>query len=278
MYLAVESRKTCATAWLEAVKKVSNAPGREAHNVVLDIEEPFACGEADARIEKLVDDFLRKHEAMPLQAVVNTIFPERLYRRYGVPAFYDIYLKEVYPRIKQKCDWGRYFERMINHRTSDDRIINPLADLVEKLRQHVHENDRTFRNVYELSVRDPRTEIQIYNPERDSGRVMNRQCLSYLSFKLDTQNRLMLTVLYRNLRGGREARSIFYFSSRRGRCDHCPSKNLFFIKACATEENTLAPDTAETAPGIGRAFPESGPPVPPPAGSARKKPVCPESD
>ena len=46
-----------------------------------------------------------------------------------------------------------------------------------------------YRNVYEMTV---------FDPTRDAGKVANRQCLSFLSFKLDNENRLMLTVMYRN--------------------------------------------------------------------------------
>ncbi len=77
-------------------------------------------------------------------------------------------------------------------------ISNPQADLVAKMKQHVHGDQSTFRNVYELTISDPVLDVLIYDPERDAGPVMNRQCLSFLSFKLDRENRLMLTVLYRN--------------------------------------------------------------------------------
>jgi thymidylate synthase len=113
--------------------------------------------------------------------------------------FYDVYLETVYPRLRRATrDWGRYFERMIRHQTADGRVINPLADLVAKLRAHVQGKGRTFRNIYELTISDRALDISIYDPERDAAPVMNRQCLSFLSFKLDPQNRLMLTALYRN--------------------------------------------------------------------------------
>jgi hypothetical protein len=57
---------------------------------------------------------------------------------------------------------------------------------------------RHFRNIYELTISDPTLDIPIYDPERDAGPVMNRQCLSFLSFKLDHDNRLMLTAVHRN--------------------------------------------------------------------------------
>lgn len=198
MYLPIESQKTCAAAWVEAVTAVNVAPGHEAHNVVFDVAEPLIETAGDARIMVLVDDFLRAAQKLPLQSVANTIFPERIYRRHGAPAFYGVY-EHVYERVKKKQgDWGRYFERMIRRPTSVGGTINPLADLIAKMRQHVHGEGRTFRNIFELTVSDPALDVVIYDPERDAGPVMNRQCLSFLSFKLDRDNRLMLTAIYRN--------------------------------------------------------------------------------
>ncbi len=199
MYLPIESQRTCAAAWLEAATAVNAALGHEAHNVVIDVAEPLVETAGDDQVMGLVDDFLRAaQEALPLQSVANTIFPERLYRRHGAPAFYGVY-EQVYERVKKKQgDWGRYFERMIRRPTSGGETINPLADLIAKMRQHVHGGGRTFRNIYELVVSDPALDAAIYDPERDAGPVMGRQCLSFLSFKLDRDNRLILTAIYRN--------------------------------------------------------------------------------
>jgi len=49
--------------------------------------------------------------------------------------------------------------------------------------------DRTYRNVYEMTI---------YDPTRDAGKISNRQCLSFLSFKLTPDHRLLLTAVYRN--------------------------------------------------------------------------------
>lgn len=198
MYLPITTQKTCAAAWLEAVAAVNAAPGHEAHNVIIDVAEPLSQSAADARVIDLADGFLRTHGALPLQSVANTIFPQDLYRRHGAPKLYEVY-GEVYELIKKKQgDWGRYFERMIRRPTADGKFINPLDDLVAKMRQHVHGGGKTFRNIYELTISDSALDLPIYDPERDAGPVMNRQCLSFLSFKLDRDNRVMLTALYRN--------------------------------------------------------------------------------
>ncbi len=198
MFLPIESKSTCVAGWLAATAAVDNQRHHEAYNVVIDVTDPLAQTAVDIRIMEIVDNFLRTHGALPLQAVANTIFPEQLYRRYGSPKFYGVY-ENIYKKIrKNQGDWGRYFERMIRRPSAEGRIIRPLPDLITKMKQHVHGNGRTFHNVYELVLADPVYEIAIYNPEQDAGRVMNRQCLSFLSFKLDHANRLMLTAIYRN--------------------------------------------------------------------------------
>jgi len=198
MYLPVAPKQTCASAWLEAAEAVNATHGHEAHNVIIDVAEPLNQSAGDERIIAAVDGFLRKHGALPVQSVANTIFPQELYRRHGAPELYGVYA-EVYERIKKKQgDWGRYFERMIRRQTSNGAIINPLADMAAKMKQHAHGGGKTFRNIYEMTVSDATLDVPIYDPERDAGPVMNRQCLSFLSFKLDQDNRLMLTALYRN--------------------------------------------------------------------------------
>jgi thymidylate synthase len=189
MYLAVPSQPSCAQAWLAATRCVSAQPNYEALNVVIDIAQPDIESTVDIGICTEVDQFLQANQKPPTRSVANTIFPQDVYERHGAPAFYEVYLTKIFPR-KASGDWGRYFERMINlPNGAQNRPTNPLDGLVQKMRSHLHENERTFKNIYELAI---------YDPARDAGRVMNRQCLSFLSFKLTDERRLMLTALYRN--------------------------------------------------------------------------------
>ena len=197
MYLPITPTQTCAAAWLKAAIAVSAASSHEAHNVIIDVAEPMSESEPDHQVVQLVDAFLRSNGLMPVQAVANTIFPHDLYRRHGAPELYKTYAS-VYEHIKKQGDWGRYFERMISRTTSAGKVINPLGEMIAKMKKHVHGDGKTFRNIYELTISDPTLDIPIYDPERDAGPVMNRQCLSFLSFKLDHDNRLMLTAVYRN--------------------------------------------------------------------------------
>jgi thymidylate synthase len=191
MYVPIEPQLTNAQGWLSAALAVQGRGG-EAHNVVIDIADPLAEAGSDAAIVGEVDSFLRSHHRNSLSGVANTIFPQSTYDRHGADAFYKVYSDTVFPRMKQMTrDWGRYFERLTSWkkvRGGTIEIINPLNDLVGFMKTQI-ESDRTYRNAYEMTV---------FDPARDAGKVSNRQCLSFLSFKLTQENQLLLTVMYRN--------------------------------------------------------------------------------
>ena len=191
MYLPIDSQETCVRAWLEAVTAVENLGG-EAHNVIVDIAEPLKETATDAAVAQAVDAFLRQNHANTLIGVANTIFPQSLLARHGPDDIYDVYHNTVLPRMKTMTrDWGRYFERLTSwQKLERTRVqkINPLEELICFMRDQIS-SKRTYRNVYEMTI---------YDPTRDAGKVANRQCLSFLSFKLTHQNTLSLTVLYRN--------------------------------------------------------------------------------
>jgi hypothetical protein len=123
---------------------------------------------------------------------LNTIFPESTLRRYGPVDFYAAYRERVYPRMKRITrDWGRYFDRLTNWtkvRNGQITTINPLHELITFMAGQIG-GGRTYRNVYEMTI---------YDPTRDAGKISNRQCLSFLSFKLTSEHRLLLTAVYRN--------------------------------------------------------------------------------
>ena len=101
MYLGFPSQPSCAMAWLAATQLVDAAPGHEAHNVIVDVEDPTREGALAKKVVLEVDTFLRTHELWPVQTVANTIFPQATYELHGSPAFYDVYLTKVFPRIKR---------------------------------------------------------------------------------------------------------------------------------------------------------------------------------
>lgn len=200
MYEPIPTHKGCGEAWLAAARKIDEAGG-DLYNVVVDIENPAALTAEDRRIMGFVDGFLREHSrqgcrVQPVDSVANTIMPYQLYRRFGYPEFFDVYERDVYPRIKKPQEWGRYFYRMIHHETRQE-VIRPLQQLVEKVRTQAN-SSRTYGNVFELPVTDPALDVNTYNPGCDARLLRGGPCLSFLSFKLHPKRGLMLTAIYRN--------------------------------------------------------------------------------
>ncbi len=191
MFLPRISQPSCASAWLAASKAVYGLPGHEGHHVVIDIDHPAQLSAQDEALVGVVDAFLTAHteNAFLVRTVANTIFPQATYETHGSPNFYEVYINKVFPRLKRSSrDWGRYFERMVAY-PSIEGPKNLLADLVTEMKRNVAA-DRTFRNIYELPI---------YDPIKDrTGSPIGRQCLSYMSFKLDDRNRLLLSAIYRN--------------------------------------------------------------------------------
>jgi thymidylate synthase len=191
VYLPIPPQPTNAQGWLAAARAVETGGG-EAHNVIIDIADPLAETSVDATIIREVDQFLRVHHANRLSSVANTIFPQATLERHGPETFYSVYQNTVLPRMMRITrDWGRYFDRLTAWKKIKDRevkVINPLDDLIRFMRAQIN-SARTYRNVYEMTI---------FDPTRDAGKVANRQCMSFLSFKLDDDKRLMLTVMYRN--------------------------------------------------------------------------------
>lgn len=191
MYLNIDPKPTVVQAWLTAVNAL-RMRGGEAHNVIVDIDNPIIQTDTDAAIVRELDAFLRDHHTYGLNTVANTIFPQRLLEHHGPEEFIQVYRDKVLPRMMRRTrDWGRYFDRLTAWKKikgTQVTTINPLEDLVRFMQTQI-ESDKTYRNAYEMTV---------YDPTRDAGRGANRQCLSFLSFKLTGDNKLLLTALYRN--------------------------------------------------------------------------------
>jgi thymidylate synthase len=191
MFLPRISRPSAAGAWLAASEAVQALPGHEAHHVVIDVDNPIAESEQDRRVISELDTYLTEHaeNGFLIRTVANTIFPQAIYDDYGAPAFYDVYIKKVFPKLKRSPrDWGRYFERMMAYPTPDGPV-NLLDKIVQKMKRQV-EGTRLYGNIYELPI---------YNPVLDAeGSPIGGQCLSHLSFKVDKNRRVLLSATYRN--------------------------------------------------------------------------------
>ena len=191
MFLPRLSRPRAAEAWLAASKAVHALPRHESHHVLIDIDDPVSETDKDRAVIAEVDSYLVEHSetGFLVRTVANTIFPQSTYEDHGSPAFYNVYIEKVFPKLKRSSrDWGRYFERMMAHPTPAGPE-NLLDKLVRKMKRNV-ESKSPYRNIYELPI---------YNPVKDAeGSPRGGQCLSYLSFRIDKERRLLLSAVYRN--------------------------------------------------------------------------------
>lgn len=191
MFLPRISQRSPAESWLAASQAVHALPHHEAHHVVIDIAEPTLETANDRAVISELDEYLKTHTAtgFPVRTVANTIFPQVTYEDHGYPDFYKVYTERVFPRLRRSPrDWGRYFERMVAFPTNGGPD-NLLDKLVRKMARQV-ESGSPYRNIYELPI---------YNPFKDAeGSPRGGQCLSFMSFKLDRDRRLLLSATYRN--------------------------------------------------------------------------------
>lgn len=181
----------CAEAWLAASEAVYPCHGHESHHVVIDVADPIAQTQSDRAVIEAVDAYLatHTHSGFLVRTVANTIFPQATYDAHGSPNFYRVYREEIFPRLKRSSqDWGRYFERMIAYPPPGGQE-NLLDKLVTRMKRNLSAQ-KTYRNIYELPI--------YYPPEDAEGSPRGSQCLSFLSFKLDRDHRLLLSASYRN--------------------------------------------------------------------------------
>lgn len=192
---------TCVDAWLQACDHLltQQVDDWRAYNVVLEMAEPILLPAGDRMVVELLNRFLTDKGGLPFNTVVNTIFPAQLYVQHGAAGIYDRYISEVYPKIKRHpdCSWGTYAHRILCRTAADGSTMNPLKDLVEKLRGQLTTSGPN-RAVYELGIIDLFLDIPVYDPRSDRMRPLGGPCLSHLSFKLTADRRLMLTAFYRS--------------------------------------------------------------------------------
>lgn len=197
---SIES-KTCVDAWLMGCDHLltQEQDHWRDYNLVLEVADPISLPADDKKVVDVLDRFLTDHGGLPINTVVNTIFPAQLYVRHGAPGVYERYVSEVYPQVKDHpdCSWGTYAHRILCRTDTDGKTINPLRDLVEKLKVQLSLPGPN-RAVYELGIVDPFLDIPIYDPGEDRARPLGGPCLSHISFHLTADRRLMLTALYRS--------------------------------------------------------------------------------
>ncbi len=192
---------TCIDAWVQACQYLLAQEGDNwrAYNVILEIADPLALPPTDHAAFEILDRFLTEHGGLPVNTVVNTIFPAQLYQRHGATGVYERYMSEIYPEIVKHpdCSWGTYAQRIICRTDAEGGTIHPLRDLVTKVMTQTG-LDGPNRAVYELGILDPLLEIPIYEPGEDRRRPIGGPCLSHISVKLTADHRVMLIGFYRS--------------------------------------------------------------------------------
>ena len=190
---------TCVDAWLQATAFLLDQPEWRAYTIILEIADPLALPACDRAVFELVDGFLRCKSGLPINTIVNTIFPAQLYERYGAAGVYERYPK-LHPQIQCHDDarkWGTYAMRMIKRTDHNGQTIYPLKDLVAKLGGQAKLSGGK-RAAYELGTIDLFADIPIYDPNRDRGPILGGPCLSHVSVALTPEHAIRLTGVYRS--------------------------------------------------------------------------------
>ncbi len=188
----------CVNVWLQAIDYLVEK--KSACNIVLGIEKPDHLSPADYRIQDSVNEFLVRHNGLPISTVATTIFPASEFLHGGAREVYEEFPK-TFTKIRE--GWGTYAMRLLTKSLpmADGKTLqSPLKQLVSKMKRQ-RETSR-MRSVYEsvlIERDDLLTDIPIYRAETDAPHIRGRHlpCLSYLSFKLLPDDTVTLTAMYR---------------------------------------------------------------------------------
>ena len=195
---------TRGEAWLQAAHHLYNegmliGDGWIDYNLVIEISDPGKPDLLTKDAQTEVDSILHNSDESPIHTVAETIFPATEYLLHGSKGVFEIYPKEIFPKIKsmRANKPGTYIQRMVR-RQGPNGEINPLKHLVQKLKKQAGLQSKK-RACYELGLVDL-TDIPIYMPERkgETLSIMGDQCLSHISMKLGSSNELYVTALYRS--------------------------------------------------------------------------------
>ena len=162
-------------------------------NLTLAIESPTTGSSNHA-----IDKFLADENQFPMHTVAEWIFPGVEYRRRGLRGVLDFYPEKVYPAIKKhpSIRWGTYAYRLVRRRIANDKHINPLQQMIEKMQSEITKSGPK-RSCYELGVAEGEYDMPLHSPADDGARRMGGPCLSHLSFKL-FDGAVHLTAFYRS--------------------------------------------------------------------------------
>lgn len=191
--------------WLAAVRHLSQ-PKAAVRNLLLEIPLPLTMTDGDRDIVRTVDAALRaRNDGLTIDTVANTIFPRGLAAKYDRPELYERYHSMI-DRAKKPGSWGTYFDRMTRRQSATGISVNPLDNLIEKVRRNI-DSGRVYQSTYELPSCDPVVdlcdtelgfELGTYDPTQDALRPRSGPCLSHLSFKITNKTHVDLTAVYRS--------------------------------------------------------------------------------
>ena len=209
MAAVFDSNDRIVPTWLTAARHLQ-AAGGFGRNLVLEISRPGVMRRSDLHTLRRVDaQIIAQDNGLSIDTIAGTIFPQGLYDRRGRPDFYEEHFR-LLDRAKKAGTWGQYFERMTRRKAPDGTLVNPLEDVIEKLKRAVTAGRSIYQSTYELSPSDPAqdidpvdddgAELATYDPVRDRKRSYGGPCLSHLSFKITDRHVLDLTAIYRSHR------------------------------------------------------------------------------
>lgn len=204
-----DSYERIVPTWLAAARHLQ-ASGGTGRNLVLEIPRPGVMRRSELAILRRVDaQIVAQDRGLSIDTIAGTIFPQGLYDRRHRPDFYQEHWR-LLDRAKKAGTWGQYFERMTRRKAPDGTLVNPLEDVIGKLKRAVTAGNSIYQSTYELSPSDPAqdivpveddgAELATYDPVRDRKRSYGGPCLSHLSFKITDRHVLDLTAVYRSHR------------------------------------------------------------------------------
>lgn len=195
MTLILEA-ETRFEAWMNATE-ILLSQGDQL-NMILDIARPNRELEAGKLARSLVDALYLNEKQLPMHSVAETIFPAWKYIHYGAEGVYSRYPTEFEQlHRKRPQQWGTYAYRLVRRTCLDGTIINPLENLVRKMKRSLRGGSIKYRSCYEIGMSDDCFDLPIYSDISDANRLRALPCLMHLSFKL-VGNQVHLTALYRN--------------------------------------------------------------------------------
>jgi len=188
--------KTAPEVWLLGAEHLAKQKSRQDFDVFLNLATPTVLSREDVAVLKRVDTFLSNHGGLPVNCVAETIFPLEDYLRGGAEEVFEVYPRRMAEIHHSRTDrrWGCYALRILRQRDHKGRVFNPLANLLEKIRNHGN-----YKACHELSTGRPFEEdVPIYDGALDRKPTYgNLPCLSHISIKVD-DGAIRLNATYRS--------------------------------------------------------------------------------